>query len=66
MAGRCALEERELELRLLPAILHAESKDVTQHLLRSFGNSEVAPAQPLLCELFIWQGTLHHPAVTKK
>lgn len=55
-----------MELTLLPAILHAESKDVTQHLPRSCGNSEVGPSQPLLCELFIWHKTLNHPAETKK
>lgn len=55
-----------MEFPLFPAILPAESKDVTQHLPRSFGNSEAGPAQPLLCELFIWHKTLDHPAETKK
>lgn len=66
MVGRCASEERAVELTLLPAILHAESKDFTQDLPRSFGNSEVGPSQPLLCELFIWHETLDYPSVTKK
>lgn len=66
MAGRCASEERALELTLLPAILHAESKDLTQDLLKSFGNSEVGLSQPFLCELFIWHKTLNYPAMMKK
>lgn len=35
MAGRRALEERALELTLLPAMLHVESKDLTQDLPKS-------------------------------
>lgn len=38
-AGRCASEEMALELALLPAILHAESKGMTEDLPRSFVNS---------------------------
>lgn len=66
MSRRCASEEREVELTSLPAILPADSKDVMQHLPRSFGSSEAGPSQPLLCELFIWHKTLSHPAVTEK
>lgn len=66
MAGRHASEERALELTLLPAILHAESKDLTQDLPQSFGNSEVGLSQPFLSELFIWHKTLNYPATTKK
>lgn len=66
MAGRLASEERALKLTMLPAILHAESKNLTQDLPKSFGNSEVCLSQPFLCELFIWYKTLTYPAMTKK
>lgn len=66
MAGRHASEERALELMLLPAILHAESKDLTQDLPKSFGNSEVGLSQLFLRELFIWHKTPNYPATTKK
>ena len=66
MAGRRASEERAQELMLLSAILHAESKDLTQDLPKSFGNSEVGLSQPFLRELFIWHKPLNYPATTKK
>lgn len=65
MAGRRASEERALELTF-PAILHAESKNLTQHLPKSFGNSEVGLSQPFLCELFIWHKPLKLPSHDKE
>jgi len=66
MAGRLAAEERALELTVLPAVLHAENKDLTQDLPKSCGNSEVGLSQPFLRELFIWHKPLHYPATTKQ
>lgn len=66
MAGRCASEERALELALLLAILRAKSKGLTEHLPKSFGNSEEGLSQPTLRELFIWNKPLNYPAMTKK
>lgn len=66
MARRRASEERALELTLFPAILHAESKDLTQHLPNSFGNSEVGLSQAFLCELFIWHKPLKLPSHNKE